>query len=210
MKAAEKTAATPLAPVFFCLLLLLSYGCASTDPGPLLLHPAGKTAEGYTQEADEWVYSDKDVQVRVSHVSKGTGTLLVSEGAKILIDELHERGYLLLKMDIRNGSKAKVIYNPALTALKDNSLGYKKPLDYTDLYDLTSGDDGLTGLSGFKGVFYDLSLTLEPGERTSGLLAFRPLGKKTRKAELVIKNLYVGKDILNMRFPFVLKPGPLR
>jgi hypothetical protein len=204
VKAAEKTVATPLLPVFFCLLLLLSYGCASTDPGPLFLHPAWKAEEGYAQEANEWVYNDKDVVIRVRHVSKGVG----GEGQKssVLIDELHEMGYLLLKMDIRNDSKANLIYNPALTALKDDTFGYKKPLDYTGFYDLKGDDAGLTGLRGFKGVFYDLSVTLGPGERRSGLLAFRPLDKKTRKAELVIKNLYVGKEILDVRFPFVLKP----
>ncbi len=206
MKATEKTVATPLLPVFFCLLLLLSYGCASTYEGPLQLRPAEKAEEGYTQRADEWIYSDKSVIIRVSHVSKGVG----GPKSSVLIDELHERGYLLLKMDIRNDSKAKVIYNPALTALKDDTFGYKKPLDYTDLYDLTGDDAGLTGLSGFKGVFYDLSVTLGPGERTSGLLAFRPLDKKTRNAEVVIKNLYVGKDILDVRFPFVLKPEALQ
>ncbi len=209
MKAAERTAATPLLPVFFCLLLLLSYGCASTDPGPLRLHPASKTEEGYTQRADEWVYSDESVHIRVSHVPKGIAAPPGSKGS-VLIDELHERGYLLLKMDIRNDSKTKVIYNPTLTTIKDDAFGYKKPLDYTDLYDLARAEAGPTGLSGFKGTFYDLSITLGPGERTSGLLAFRPLDKKARKADLVIKNLYVGEDFLDVRFPFVLKPESLQ
>jgi hypothetical protein len=204
VKAAKKTVATPLLPIFFSLLLLFSYGCASTDVGPLFLHPAGKAEVGYTQIADKWVYSGKSVIIRVSHVSKAE-TLPGSKGS-VLIDELLERGYLLFKMNIRNDSKGKVIYNPSLTALKDNTYGYKKPLDYTDLYDLADDAAGPTGLSGFKGVFYDLSITLSPGERTSGLMAFRPLDKKVRKIELVIKNIYVGKDFLDVRFPFVLKP----
>ncbi len=203
MKTAGNKPSARMLSILTCLVLLLSYGCSSAPGGRVILHPAKYRVEGYTRSDDQWVFEDGNVSIRVFHARPGEG----DSGAigSVLVDELNERGYLLLRMVIRNDSDFDIIYNPALTVFKDGTLGYKKPLDYTGLYHLFAKDAARGDLRDYSKFFYDLSATIRPGERSSKLLAFEAPDKGARKGKLIIKNLYVDKDILNVSFPFVLK-----
>jgi hypothetical protein len=159
--------------------------------------------EGYTRSADQWVFKNDNVNMRVLHVRPGGGGPDVR--GSILVDELHERDYLLLRVVIRNDSDFDIIYNPALTTFKDGVLGYKKPLDYTDLYSLFAKDAAQGDLRDYSKLFYDLSATIRPGERSSKLLAFKPPDKGARKGKLAITNLYVEKEMIDVSFPFILR-----
>ena len=169
----------------------------------MILHPAKYRMEGYTRNADQWVFKDDNINIRVFHVRAGGGG--PDARVSILVDELHEREYLLLRVVIRNDSDFDIIYNPALTTFKDGVLGYKKPLDYTDLYGIFAKDAARGDLRDYSKLFYDLSATIRPGERSSKLLAFKPTDKGARKGKLVIKNLYVDKGIIDVSFPFILR-----
>jgi hypothetical protein len=186
-------------PVFFCLVLVILFGCASAPDSPLFLYPEDFSAQGYTRTGNEWVYTGRDLRVYVK------GYEDVADGVEA---DLKEKGYVLIAMGIENGSGKRVLYNPAMTTLMDNTMGYKKPLDFTDLYDMTSKDKtGMEGgLVGFGARFYDLSTTILPGEKTEKLLAFTPFDKGVTKAELVIKGVYIGTDIIDLKFPFALRP----
>lgn len=96
------------------------------------------------------------------------------------------------------------MYNTSYTVLTSDALDYKKPLDFTDLYDITGGTGRLASL---KGKFYDLNTTIAPGERTSRLLIFRPLSEEAEDAEVVIKDLYIGTKTRDLSFPFTFKNG---
>ncbi len=208
MKTAKNKPGARMLSTLHCLILLVSYGCSSTQGERVILHPAKYRVEGYTRSADQWVFKNGNVNMRVFHARPDVGGPDARES--ILVDELNERGYLLLRVVIRNDSDFDIIYNPALTIFKDGTLGYKKPLDYTGLYDLFAKDAARGELKDYSKLFYDMSATIRPGERSSKLLAFKPIDKGARKGKLVIKNLYVDKDIIDVSFPFVLEVEKVR
>src|SRR3990170_2833867 len=156
-------------PVFF-FLLFLALGCATAPPaGRPVLFPSDEQADGYSHKGLAWTYRGKDLLVIVRGYKPGPDAGGVE-------DDLYLKDYVLVEMGIENLSGKKVIYNPAMTSLRDDAMGYAKPLDFTDLYAMNSGEKG--GLTGFGSRFYDLSITLMPGKRVERLLAFRPLEAK--------------------------------
>lgn len=192
------------AALLFILFVLVS-ACASRPTGPLVLMPEGKAQEGYSSVERQWVFEHRAVFVKAGRLTKTD-----PRPASGLIDMLLDRGYTVMRMEIKNGSKARVIFNPSLTALMDDSMGYFKPLDYTDIYEMAGEDPEKTGfLKDVRRLSYDLTATVGPGETSSKLLIFRPLSRNAGAAELIIKDLYIGTDALNLRFPFVLKPSPI-
>ncbi len=189
--------------ILICILLALSYGCASAPDGRVILRTAKYRAEGYTQKPNEWTFKNSNIILRVQQVNPDWRGAKVRASA--LVKDLHKEEYLLLRLVIRNDSDFNIIYNPALTTFKGGRLGYKKPLDYTDLYSIFRSTMEDTDTRDYKEIFYDLSITIRPGDRSSRLLAFKPANKKVRKGELTIQNLYVEKEIINFNFPFIMK-----
>lgn len=185
-----------------CLILAIS-GCASAYKGPLRLYPAEIKTDEYYSNSREITFENKSVRIAVKALKQGE-----NETGVTLIDDLMDDNYVLLRMDIENhaASKLKVIYNPAYTVFTDDSMDYRKPLDYTDLYDLAKDETEMeTGVRKLRGRFYDLALTLAPGESVSKLLIFSPISENSRNAELVIGELYIGTKTIKVSFPFVLK-----
>ena len=192
------------AALLFILLSLIS-ACAGRPTGPLVMAPEGKAQEGYSSIERQWVFEHRAVFIKAGHL-----TMTDPRPASGLIDMLLGRGYTLVRMEIKNGSKARVIFNPSLTALMDDSMGYFKPLDYSDIYEMAGEDPEKTGfLKDVRKLFYDLTATVEPGETSSRILAFRPLSRNAGAAELIIKDLYIGTDALNLKFPFALRPASI-
>lgn len=154
----------------------------------------------YHKETEEGVFENGSIRVAVRHVKASD-----CEGSPLL-KSLSDKKYVILSVGIENKSKLKAIYNPSMTVLTDDSMDYKKPLDYTDLYDAAIGNSGLeSGLSAMKGRIYDLALTLKPGEKTTRFLIFEPLSKNAGRADLAINEIYLGTDTVNLRFPFLFK-----
>ena len=112
----------------------------------------------------------------------------------------------MFKLTIENKSEGSVMYNTAYTVLTSDSGDYRKPLDFTDLYDISSDDNSLAGL---KGKFYDLNATVATGERTSRLLIFKPLSDEAEKAAVAIKEIYIGTSTRALSFPFTFKGNGL-
>ncbi len=165
----------------------------------LRLQPAEKGPEGYLKTGLEGVFQNKSLRVAASIIKD-------TEGGPGLIGELLGKKYVVIRLDIENRSSAKVIYNPTHTVLTNDALDYRKPLDYTDLYDI-KGSSGERELAQLRGRFYDLTVTLLPGERSSRLLIFEPMSKGVKKAELSIKEIYIGTDTIRVSFPFEAKEG---
>ena len=177
------------------LLFLLAAGCAHR--GPRALFPGRTEEEGYRRSGRDWVYSDRGIMVRAGEVRDGRG----------IVKRLIHRGYVVMRLSIENRSKERVMFDPAHVSLRYDAMGYEKPLDYTDFYEM-SLSDGRTGeaLSNIKEIFYDLTTAVPRGGAVSKLLAFRPMEEDAKSAELVIKNIYRGTDVIDVRFPFELRP----
>lgn len=162
------------------------------------LYPAEALGSGYSREAERISYENGPVKISVRQVSE-TET---EEGS--LLKELSTKGFILLSVSIENRSpKNSLIFNPVHVALTDDAMDYKKPIDYTDLYDMAK--DGEERINALKGKFYDLTETLPPGKSSSKLLIFGPLSEGVKTAELLIKEIYVGTSTLRLSFPFVMK-----
>ena len=186
------------------IVLLVFSGCAA-HKGRAYLFPDDRGLKGmyHKEGTEEGVFENGSIRVAVRHTKASD-----YEGSPIL-KNLSDKKYVILSVGIENKSKLRAIYNPSMTVLTDDSMDYKKPLDYTDLYDAVIGDSALeSGLSAMKGRFYDLALTLQPGEKTTRLLIFEPLSENAGKADLAMNDIYIGTDTVNLRFPFLLKsPG---
>jgi hypothetical protein len=86
-------------------------------------------------------------------------------------------------------------------------MGYFKPLDFTDLYMLKIKKRKLRSpLEEAAKTFYDLAERIGPGESSSKILVFPALSEKADEAELVMKSIYIGKEILDLTFNFVIRP----
>jgi hypothetical protein len=187
--------------LLYAIVLLFFFGCAAHNGRPYL-YPDDKNLTGmyHREGAEEGVFENGSIRVTVRNVKASE-----CEGIPLL-KNLSDKKYVILSVGIENKSKLKAIYNPSMTVLKDDSMDYKKPLDYTDLYDAAIGDSGLeSGLSAMKGRFYDLALTLQPGEKTTRFLIFEPLSKNAARADLAINEIYLGTDTVSLRFPFIFK-----
>jgi len=194
-----KKAVTAL-PAILILMGLIS-GCAHHEAVTGFLYPGQYALEGYSTDGDAVVYEDNIIKIRARQIRKKSS--LTSPLAK----ELFDAGYVLVKMKITNKSRNRLLYDPAITSLRDSKAGYFKPLDFTDLYMMKLDKKGITAsLTGAEDVFYDLAERLAPHEVSSKLLVFHALTEKADEAELVMKSIYVGADILDLTFNFLIKP----
>jgi hypothetical protein len=175
-------------------LLVLSACSHAPKPGPgSYLYPLPAVEqEGYATEGRSMAFESDAVKISVQQARK-------DEAHGKFIAGLLEKDYVIFNVSIENKSAHRIIYNPAYTVLTTDSLDYKKPLDFTDLYDITGNEQELSGL---KGRFYDLNVTLMPGEKTSRLLIFRPVSKEAAKAKVAIKEIYIGTTTERFSFPF--------
>jgi hypothetical protein len=156
----------------------------------------------YTRRGNWLRFENRDVTVTVEEARDADGTAA--------FDLLREREFVLLKMSITNRStRQKIHYDPIITALRYNVMGYSKPLDYPTLYEIAMSDRALErGLADFKRSFYDLGITVAPQETVTRYLIFRPVSKHAKRAQLVIQNLYTGEEIIDITFAFDLLEAP--
>ncbi|MFQ5428216.1 MAG: hypothetical protein ACE5EZ_04455 [Thermodesulfobacteriota bacterium] len=183
------------------MLVFLAFGCAHHDGVETFLYPGQYALEGYATEDDAVVFEDSSIKITARQIKDGS-TLESKIAAELL-----EEGFVLLRVEIKNKSRQRALYDPALTSLRDSKMGYFKSLDFTDLYMLKVKNKGVTAsLKGSGDIFYDLAERVAPGEASSKILVFPALTENIDEAELVMKSIYIGKDILDLTFNFVLRP----
>lgn len=190
------------------LLVILLAGCAATVKSPVALFPilGEKTDElekmGYTPHGRYWSFTSAEAVITVSHVTPKD----IPPTNIDIVDELIAKGYIFLKLDIKNlTNRTKIIYNPALTSLTTDSLDYKKPLDYTDFYDLIKENvSAAVPLDRLSSIIYDNTQTITSGT-VSKFLIFPPLSQDFTTASLNIKDLYIGTKPYELSFPFRLQ-----
>lgn len=168
-------------------------GCQG-EPGAGRLVPDDIGLPGHSVAGGAAVYDSASVKVAARQVPKGeeTGKLLRA---------LSEKDYVLVELAIENTSGKTVIFKPNHASLRGED-DFLRPLDYTDLY--VMGD--MEGLEEIKGSFYDLDVTLMPGDKASRLLIFKPLAKGMKRASIEINELYIGTEAVKLALPFSLRP----
>jgi len=192
---------TALVALLLLMAGFVAAGCSHRDVRQTFLFPGQYALEGYSAEGDTVIYEDSLVRIR-AHQIRDKASIVSS-----LSSELFDAGFVLVKMEITNKSRYRLLYDPALTSLRDSKMGYFKPLDFTDLYMLKIKKRKLRSpLEEAAKTFYDLAERIGPGESSSKILVFPALTEKADEAELVMKSIYIGKEILDLTFNFVIRP----
>lgn len=173
------------------LVLLAAYGCHPKPRAAMYLAPDEKGPSDYKAVAGAGIIENSFIKIAARQVRTG-------EESSTLLAGLLERKFIIIDLAIENTSEKTIIYKPNLTSLTNDAMDFMRPLDYTDLYDF--GD--MDALDEIRGRFYDLDVTLRPGQRSSRLLIFRPVSKNAKKAALNIDDLYLGTDTLRLTLPF--------
>lgn len=186
------------------IAISILFGCTPPKPKTdIYLYPVPNGPEGYSIASGEAVYENKSIKITVKQLRAGSV-------ADPFIKSLIKKDYIVLRFTIDNRSGEKVIYNPVYTVLTDDEMDYRKPLDFTDLYDVareekgSTEDDSEKKVAALRGKFYDVIVTIPPGEKTSRFLIFKPLSNEIKKADLAIKEIYIGTETERLSFPFTL------
>lgn len=166
-------------------------GCHPRPGAAVYLMPDERGPAGYKAEAGAGIIENGFLKVAARQVRKG-------EESPALLAKLLESNYIIMHLVIENTSEKTIIYKPNLTSLTNDAMDFLRPLDYTDLYEFDNAD----ALDEISGRFYDLDVTLGPGQRSSRLLIFRPVSRNAKKAALNIDDLYLGTDTLRFTLPF--------
>lgn len=197
-------ALTRLAVFFLFLIPFTNHGCSTTPEGPRHLFAKESGPPGYLKVGGAGVFEGE--KFRIEAMPLRPRDTAGTTGLPALFGELLAENYPVLKVTIENRSEEKLIFNPTLASLMDNEMEYRKPLDYTGLYDIVRKKEGEkppeVELARLKGKYYDLNETVPPGGKTSKLLIFKPLSERGKRAVLKIREIYVGTEARSLAFPF--------
>ena len=189
-----------------CLLSTVLTGCSATIKEHVSVKPIQTSLPGYSISGQRITYSNQDIKLSILPLNPPeTRKILIDKAQNNPLAEILTRPqYMAFLLDIENLSRGKIIYNPALTALHDSEMGFHKPLDYTDLYSLAGSlQNPEHTLNNMKGLFYDLSVTLEPGQQTSRLLLFSGIEEVIDKLMIEMKEVYIGTSTITLSFDFI-------
>ncbi|VAW37132.1 hypothetical protein MNBD_DELTA02-1237 [hydrothermal vent metagenome] len=169
----------------------------------LRLQPIEPRSSEYSMVEGRLIMEDKDMSVTIRQLRSCCNTR-----KSTLLNKLFENNYVLMRLTIKNKSKKRITYNPSHTFLLAGKMDYKKPLNYTDLYDIVSAkDDGMAPelmLSAIRGRYYDLNTSVAPGGRESKILIFRKLSKNSKRSKAIIKmnEVYIGTKTRSITYLF--------
>lgn len=193
--------------IFILQFTILIVGCASLKV-PRTLMPIPAASPEYAVSDQTITFSNKDMKISILPLkpSDVKNILAEKDTNNPLAEKLSSSQHLSFLMDIENLSKEKVMYNPALTTLFDDTMGVRKPLDYTDIYSLVENlPNPESALGKMKGKFYDLTTTLEPGQKTSRLLLFSGIDEDAKIVTITMKEIYIGTSAIAVSFGFKAK-----
>lgn len=190
------------------LLFMIFSGCGADKKirGPLFLEPSPPPVEakGYTLGTDgEIVFEALSVKFTLKPLRS-----IRADDPK-LIRTLVADGFVILDIEIANMTESdKVILNPAMSSLMDNKSDYKKPLEFTALYQVAMNKGMERTLNReLKGKFFDTNIIIRAGNKTRRFLIFTPFTKNGNKARLTFQEVYIGNRTIKLTFPFKLSEG---
>ena len=189
----------------FLLFTIIFAGCGADKKirGPLFLEPSPPPVEakGFTITPEgEIVFEALSVKFTLKPLRS------VRADDPKLIRALVADGFVILDMEIANMTESdKVMFNPAMSSLMDNKSDYKKPLEFTALYQVAMGRGMERTLNReLKGRFFDTNIIIRAGNRTKRFLIFTPFTKNGNKAALTLQEVYIGNKTIRIAFPFKL------
>ncbi len=192
-------------PLWILLLFLMIVGCGVKRGELEILTPAKITPSNYSVSRSSIIFANDSLRVVVTPLSPYS-----SHNQPSLVKDILKSGHTIFSIAIENLSDKKIIYNPSFSHIVDNRLGFKRPLDYTDLYfQVREMEHGEERIHKMKGRFYDLAETVPSGHRIEKLLIFPPLEERSTKASLTMAEVYVGTETTKLTFPFTLTPAPV-
>ncbi|MFQ5329672.1 MAG: hypothetical protein ACE5D4_06770 [Thermodesulfobacteriota bacterium] len=195
-------------PCWILCLALVIVGCGGCGAkhGELeILSPSPTPLPSYSVSRHSTIFADDSLRVVVTPLSRYR-----SHNQPSLVKAILNSGHTVFSISLDNLSDSKIIYNPSFSHIVDNRLGYKRPLDYTDLYFIVREmEHGEAQMGKMRGRFYDLAETVQPGKRVEKLLIFPPLEENSTKAALTMEEVYVGTETMKLTFSFALASLPI-
>jgi hypothetical protein len=187
-------------------IILSGCGAGKEIRGPLFLEPAPPpvNTEGFKVSPDGEINFEA---LSVKFILKPLRS--VRESDPKLIQALVADGFIIIDMEIINmNENGKVMFNPSMSALRDNRSGYKKPLEYTALYQVAMRKRMERTLNReLKGRFFDTNEIVRAGKKINKFLIFTPYTGKGKKANLILQEVYIGNETIRITFPFLLTEG---
>ena len=187
------------------LFSIIFSGCGADKKirGPLFLEPVSPPAEakGFTITPDGEIIFEA---LSVKFILRPLRSVRTDDPK--LIQALVADGFVILDMEITNMTESdKVIFNPAMSSLMDNKSDYKKPLEFTALYQVAMNRGMERTLNReLKGKFFDTNIIIRASNKTRKFLIFTPFTKNGNKARLTIQEVYIGNKTIKITFPFKL------
>jgi len=192
-------------PLWMCCLSLFIAGCGAKRGELEALSPSPVAHFSYSVSGSSAIFANDSLRVVVTPLSRYR-----SHNQPPLVKAILNSGHTVFSISLDNLSDNKIIYNPSFSHIVDNRLGYKRPLDFTDLYfQVREMEHGEAQMRKMRGRFYDLAETVQPGRRVEKLLIFPPLEDKSTRATLTMQEVYVGMETIKLTFPFELAPLPV-
>jgi hypothetical protein len=192
-------------PIWILCLSLMIIGCGAKHGELESLSPTRVAHSNYSVSGNSAIFAAGSLRVIVTPLSRYT-----SHNQPSLVKSILNSGHTVFSIAIDNLSDRKLIYNPSFSYVADNRLGYKRPLDFTDLYFIVREmEHGAERMRKMRGQFYDRNETVQPGKRIEKLLIFPPLEEHSTKATLTMQEVYVGTETMQLTFPFALTPLPV-
>lgn len=205
----EKIKASLSSRVAAVIAACLFLGCAKTDKGPFFLHPdigLINASKAYVVDNEKIVFDGSSVRLSVALIKDAPHDMHQT------IKTLHEKGNIIVSMEIENNSEHKVLFDPSHVSLMyDKGGSIDRPLDYTDIFEqiVNKREDAEfeaeEEMRGIKTDFYYLPLTIGQGQREQRLLIFHSMPGSPEDAELRIRELYIGRQSIDIAFPFIVK-----
>ncbi|HKY32852.1 MAG TPA: hypothetical protein VJV23_09970 [Candidatus Polarisedimenticolia bacterium] len=113
-------------------------------------------------------------------------------------------GFLVFVLQLANGSRHDVTFNPGQARLTTEKGDMKFALDYSAVHELTRGlGEGSPGMDDLSAILFDRVVTIRPEGSVRKLLAF-PAPREDRYKEIQVRivELNVGSDGIDLIFPF--------
>ena len=157
-------------PLWIICISLMIVGCGAKRGELEILSPSRVAHSSYSVSGNSAIFAADSLRVVVTPLSRYT-----SHNQPSLVEDILTSGHTVFSIAIDNLSDRKLIYNPSFSYVADNRLGYKRPLDYTDLYFIVREmEHGAERMRKMRGRFYDRNETVRPGKRIEKLLIFPP------------------------------------